>query len=95
VATYVTMCPKNISLPTLTRISLYSVLSTTLGGQDFKAPRKAEWSPDVVCLTSTMWHSGGLLPSLKPGVAVATIDVRSHTQMGASCATAQRANYSV
>jgi hypothetical protein len=27
-----------------------------------------------------MWHSGGLLPSFKPGIVVATIDVRSHTK---------------
>jgi hypothetical protein len=51
-------------------------------GRAFKAPRKAEWPPDVVCLTPTTWHSGGLLPSLKPGVAVAIIDVPPHMKWG-------------
>jgi hypothetical protein len=79
VATYVTMGPQSISIPALPRRSLSSVLSTTIGGRAFKAPRKAEWPPAIVCLTPTTWHIGGLLPSFKLGVAVATIDVCSHT----------------
>jgi hypothetical protein len=73
------MGPQIIYLPALPRRSLSSVLSTTVGGRDFKAHRKAECPPSVECLTATTWHIGGLLPSLKQGFAVATIDVRSHT----------------
>jgi hypothetical protein len=50
-----------------------------MGGRNFKAPRKAEWPPRVECLTTTTWHSGGLLPSFTHGGAVAAVDVRSHT----------------
>jgi hypothetical protein len=49
------------------------------GRRTFKAPRKAEWPPRVECLTTTTWQSIGLLPSFTQGVAVAAIDVRSHT----------------
>jgi hypothetical protein len=73
------MAPHTVTLPCLPRRSLSSVLSTTVGGRTFKAPRKAEWPPRVECLTTTTWHSGGLLPSFTQGVAVAAIDVRSHT----------------
>jgi hypothetical protein len=73
------MAPHTVTLPCLPRRSLSSVLSTTVGGRTFKAPRKAEWPPRVECLTTTTWHSGGLLPSFNQGVAVEAIDVRSHT----------------
>jgi hypothetical protein len=36
-------------------------------------------SPRVECLTTTTCHSDGMLPSFTHGVAVAAIDVRSHT----------------
>jgi hypothetical protein len=75
------MDPHTVALPCLPRRSLSSVLSTTVGGRTFKAPRKAEWPPRVECLTTTTWHSGGLLPSFTHGVAVATLDVRSHTNL--------------
>jgi hypothetical protein len=79
VATHTTMAPYTFTLPCLPRRSLSSVLSTTVGGRTFKAPRKAECPPRVECLTTTTWHSGGMLPSFNQGVAVAAIDVRSHT----------------
>jgi hypothetical protein len=79
VATHMTMEPHTVALPCFPRRSLSSVLSTTVGGRTFKAPRKAEWPPRVECLTTTTWHSGGLLPSFTHGVAVAAVDVRSHT----------------
>jgi hypothetical protein len=60
VATHVTMGPQSISLPALPQRSLSYVLSTTIGGRAFKAPRKAKWPPAVVCLTPTTWHRGGL-----------------------------------
>jgi hypothetical protein len=75
VATHVTVCPQHISLPILPGRALSSFISTTLAGRVFKAPRKAEWPPVVLCLTPTTWHSGGLLSSFQPGVALATIDV--------------------
>jgi hypothetical protein len=74
-----TMEPHTVALPCLPRRSLSSVLSTTVGGRTFKAPRKAEWPPRVECLTTTTWYSGGMLPSFTHGVAVVAIDVRSHT----------------
>jgi hypothetical protein len=80
VATHVTMCPQSSSLPALPRRALSYVLSTKIGGRPFKAPSKAGWPSAVLWLTPTMWHSGGLLPSFQPDVAVATIDVRSHTK---------------
>jgi hypothetical protein len=79
VATHVTMGPQSISLPALPRRSLSSVISTTVGGRDFKAPRRAAWPPSAECLTPTNWHSSALLPSFNLGVTVVTIDVRSHT----------------
>jgi hypothetical protein len=79
VATHMTMEPHTVTLPCLPRCSLTSVLSTTVGGRAFKAPRKAECPPRVECLTTTTWHSGGLLPSFTHRVAVAAINVRSHT----------------
>jgi hypothetical protein len=79
VATHMTMKPHTVALPCLHRRSLSSVLSTTVEGRTLKAPRKAEWPPRVECLTTTTWHSGGLLPSFTHGVAVAAIGVRSHT----------------
>jgi hypothetical protein len=79
VATHMTMEPHTVDLPCLPRRSLSSVLSTTVGGRTFKAPRKAEWPPRVECLTTTTWHSGCMLPSFTHGVAVAAIDVGSHT----------------
>jgi hypothetical protein len=74
-----TMKPHTVDLHCLLRRSLSSVLSSTVGGRTFKAPRKVEWPPRVECLTTTTWHSGGLLPSFTHGVAVAAIDVHSHT----------------
>jgi hypothetical protein len=79
VETHMTMKPHKVALPCLPRRSISSVLSTTVGGRTFKAPRKAEWPPRVECFTTTTCHSGGLLPSFTHGVAVETIDVRSHT----------------
>jgi hypothetical protein len=79
VATHMTMAPHTVTLPCLPRRYLSYVLSTTVGGQTFKAPGKAEWPPRVRCLTTTTWYSGGILPSFTQGVAVAAIDVRSHT----------------
>jgi hypothetical protein len=79
IATHMTMAPHTVTLPCLPRCSLSSVLSTTVGGRTFKAPRKAECPPHVECLTTTTGHSGGLLPSFNQGVTVAAIDVRSHT----------------
>jgi hypothetical protein len=63
VATHMTMAPHTVTLPCLPRRSLSSVLSTTVGGRNFKAPCKAECPPRVECLTTTTWHSGGMLPS--------------------------------
>jgi hypothetical protein len=74
------MEPHIVTLPCLPRRSLSSVLSTTVGGRTFKAPRKAEWPPRVECLTITIWYSGGMLSSFTQGVAVVAIDVRSHTK---------------
>jgi hypothetical protein len=48
-------------------------------GRYFNAPYRAVWPPSIECIKPTTWHSGGLLPSFNIGVAVATIDVRSHT----------------
>jgi hypothetical protein len=79
VTTHMTMKPHTVALPCLPRRSLYSGLSTTVGGRTFKAPRKDEWPHRVECLTTTTWHSGGMLPSFTHGVAVTAIDVRSHT----------------
>jgi hypothetical protein len=79
VATNMTMEPHTVTLPCLPRRSLSSVLSTTVGGRTFKAPRKAECPPRVECLTTTTWYSGGLLPYFTQGVVVAAIDVCSHT----------------
>jgi hypothetical protein len=53
VNTHVTMGRQSISIPCLPRTSLSYVLSTTVGGQSFKAPQKAEWPPSVECLTGT------------------------------------------
>jgi hypothetical protein len=79
VSTHMSMETNTVALPCLPLHTLSSVFSTTVGGQTFKAPHKAEWSPRDECLTTTTWHSGGLLPSFTHGVAVAAIDVRSHT----------------
>jgi hypothetical protein len=79
VAPHMTMEPHTVALPCLPRCSLSSVLSTTVGWRTFKVPRKAEWPPRVECLTTTTWHSGGMLPSFTHSVAVVAIDVRSHT----------------
>jgi hypothetical protein len=79
VATHMTMAPHTVTLPCLPRRFLSSVLSTTVEGRTFKAPRKAEWPPCVECLTTTTCHSGGLLPLFTQGVAVAAINVCSHT----------------
>jgi hypothetical protein len=79
VATHMAMAPHTVTQPCLPRRSLSSVLSTTVGGRTFKAPRKAKCPPRVECLTTTACHSGGLLPSFNQGVAVAAIDVHSHT----------------
>jgi hypothetical protein len=79
VAIHMTMEPHTVTLPCLPWRPLSSVFSTTVGGRTFKAPRKAECPPRVECLTTTTCHSGGLLPSFTQGVAVAAIDVRSHT----------------
>jgi hypothetical protein len=79
VATHMTMEPHTVTLPCLPRRSLSSVLSTTVGGRPFKAPHKAQWPPRVECLTTTTSHSGCLLPSFNQGMAVAAIDIRSHT----------------
>jgi hypothetical protein len=53
VATHTIMEPHTVTLPCLPQRSLSSVLSTTVGGQNFEAPRKAEWPPRVECLTTT------------------------------------------
>jgi hypothetical protein len=45
VATHMNMAPHTVTLHCLPRRSLSSVLSTKVGGQTFKAPRKAEWPP--------------------------------------------------
>jgi hypothetical protein len=74
-----TMEPHTVALPCLPRRSLSSIFSTIVGGRTFKAPSKAEWPHRVECLTTTTWHSGGMLPYFTHGVAVAAIDVRSHT----------------
>jgi hypothetical protein len=42
VATHMTMAPHTVTLSCLPRRSLSSVLSITVGGRTFKAPRKAE-----------------------------------------------------
>jgi hypothetical protein len=65
-ATHTTMAPHTVTLPFLPRRSLSCVLSTTVGGRNFKA-------------TTTTWNIGGMLPSFTQGVTVAAIDVRSHT----------------
>jgi hypothetical protein len=65
-------------LPPCLASAISSVISTMIGGLAFKAPRKAKWPPSVKCVTPTTWHSGGLLSSFNIGVAVATINVRSH-----------------
>jgi hypothetical protein len=79
VGTHMTMEPHIVALPCLPRHSLSFVFSTTVGGRTFNAPHKAECPPRVECLTTTTCHSGGLLPFFTHGVAVATLDVRSHT----------------
>jgi hypothetical protein len=53
VATHMTIEPHTVTLPCLPRRSLSSVLSTTVGGRTFKAPRKAKCPPRVECLTTT------------------------------------------
>jgi hypothetical protein len=53
VATHMPMSPYTVTIPCLLRCSLSSVLSTTVGGRTFKAPRKAECPPRVECLTTT------------------------------------------
>jgi hypothetical protein len=79
VATHMTMAPHTVTLPCLPRRSLSSILSTTVEVRTFKAPRKDERPPRVECLTTTTWHSVGMLPSFNQGVSVADIEIRSHT----------------
>jgi hypothetical protein len=99
VATHVIMCPKNISLPALPRIYLSSVISTTIGGRAFKAPRKAKWPNGHLrwCGVFNTNHVAyrWLITFIQASCCSGHHRCSITHEMGVSCATAQRDNESV